>query len=240
MSALASPNNGLRITVLGASGPKGLQVVKQGLACGHRIVVVTRKPERYPLRSELLKVIQGDVKIRKTLEPALRSADAVVSTYGVPSSMRPIDVYSEGIRNIVQAMRDGGINRLVCVSSTDVSKERVSGETLFWNAILLPFFHYILGRTLYADMARMEAVVEASGLDWTIVRPAALFDTATPTKGYKVGPGRLRGRSTSRADLAQTLLREAEVSGQSDRVIKVISGSDVPTKLTILRKAVGR
>ena len=235
-----SPNTGLRLTVLGASGPTGLQVVKQGLARGHRIVAVTRKPDRYPLRSELLEVIQGDVRNRKTVEPALRGADAVVSTYGVPFSMRPIDVYSEGIRNIVQAMRDSGINRLVCVSSTGVSKQRVSGETLFWNAIVLPFFHYILGRTLYADMARMEAIVESSGLDWTIVRPAALFDTATPTQGYKVGPGRLWGRSTSRADLAETLLREAETTGQGDRVIEVISDSGVPTKLTVLRKAIGR
>lgn len=154
--------------------------------------------------------------------------------------MEPINIYSEGIRNILQGMRDYGVRRLVCVSSTGVSSDRVCGETVLWNAVVLPFFQKVLGRSLYADMAEMEAIVEASRLDWTIVRPAALFDTAKPTEGYRVGPGRLTGRSTSRADLAQTLLQQAAITGDKDRVIEVVSSFDVPTKMALLRKALGR
>ena len=34
----------------------------------------------------------------------------------------------------------------------------------------------VLGKTMYADMRRMEAAVSASGLDWTIMRPSGLFN----------------------------------------------------------------
>jgi len=45
----------------------------------------------------------------------------------------------------------------------------------FFRKVLQPFFIGVVGRTLYADLKRMETLVENSSLDWTIVRSSGLF-----------------------------------------------------------------
>jgi len=96
-----------------------------------------------------------------------------------------------------------------------------------------------MGRTLYDDMERMEEVVQHSNLDWTIVRPAGLFDAAEPTDDYAVAPQHLLGRVTSRADLAETLIREATTPQHSRAIIEVITRSGIPSSMTFLKEAFG-
>ena len=60
---------------------------------------------------------------------------------------------------------------------------------------------------VYADSALMEDAVSASGLDWTIVRPARLTNKRG-TGHYRtaIDQNVRRGRSISRADLAHFML----------------------------------
>jgi hypothetical protein len=97
----------------------------------------------------------------------------------------------------------------------------------------------VMGRTLYDDMQRMEAIVQSSSLDWTVVRPAGLFDAAGPTDDYEVAPRRLPGRVTSRADLADTLVREAIEPQHSRSTIEVMTRSAHPSPMTFLKEAFG-
>ncbi len=179
------------LAVFGANGPTGRLVVRQALAAGHHVAAVTRKPDAYPLRSPHLAVVAADVTDPDGVGRVLARAQAVISTFGVSYSRDAITVYSEGIANITRAMLAQGINRLVCVSSTTVATEDAPGESLFWRKVVSPFLRNIVGRTLYDDMQRMEAIVRGSGLDWTIVRPAGLFDAAEPTDDYEVAPRHL-------------------------------------------------
>lgn len=67
------------------------------------------------------------------------------------------------------------------------------------------------------DKERMEELIRASSVDWTIVRPPALT-TGPRTGAYRTGtdlPIRITS-NISRADLAEFLLREA-VEGRYDR-----------------------
>ena len=96
------------------------------------------------------------------------------------------------------------------------------------------------GAPLYDDMERMERIVQESSLDWTIVRPGGLFDAAEPTDDYDVGPPRLPGRVTSRADLADLLLKEATEPRHSRAVVEVITRSARPSPLNFLKEAFGR
>lgn len=224
-----------RLIVFGASGPTGLQVVRQALAAGLHVTAVTRTPPDYPIAAPLLRVVAADVLDSNAVGRAIEGGDAVISTFGVPYSRREVTVYSRGADNIVRAMTDQLIERIVCVSSTGVSKREVPGETLFWRKILFPFFRRVLGRTVYADMRRMEGIVRGSGLIWTIVRPAGLFDADLPTSDYRVGPGRLHGRLTSRADLAQTLIREAVQARHTREIIEVTTSAGLPSNFSILR-----
>jgi hypothetical protein len=69
-----------------------------------------------------------------------------------------------------------------------------------------------MGKTLYEDQRRMEAIVKTTPLDWTIVRPSGLF-SGTGVSAYQVSEGPGSGRFTSRQDLADCMLREAGPSG---------------------------
>jgi len=204
------------------------------------VAAVTRKPDAYPLNSPHLDVVAADVTDPAGVGRVLAGSQAVISTFGVPYSRNAITVYSEGIANITRAMLAQGVGRLVCVSSTTVATEEAPGESLFWRKGVIPLLRNIVGRTLYDDMQRMEAIVRGSGLDWTIVRPAGLFDAAEPTDDYAVAPRRLPGRFTSRADLADTLIREATAPQHSCAIIEVITRPGPPRPMTtFLKEAFG-
>lgn len=227
------------LAVFGANGPTGRLVVQQALAAGHQVTAVTRQPDTYPLTSPHLAVVSADVTDPEGVARALTGVQAVISTFGVPYGRRAITVYSRGIATIARAMADQGIARLVCVSSTTVATGDAPGKALFWRKALIPFLRHGIGRTLYDDMARMEEVVQHSDRDWTIVRPAGLFNADKPTADYQVATGRLTGGITSRADLAETLVREATAPQHSRAIIEVITRSGTPSPLTFLKEAFG-
>ncbi len=117
--------------------------------------------------------------------------------------------------------------------------EETPGESLVGRKVMLPFLRNVVGRTLYDDMQRMEQTVARSRLDWTVVRPGGLFDMAEPTNDYEVGPPRLPGRVTSRADLAQVLIREAVEPQHSRSIIEVITRSGTPSPMTFVKQVLG-
>ena len=229
----------MRLTVFGANGPTGRLVVRQALSAGHEVVAVTRKPDEFPISAPTLRLAVADVQDPGGVGDAVDGSRAVISTFGVPYSRRKITVYSSGISNITLAMRDLGVSRLVCVSSTTVAGQAVAGETLLWRSAVIPLLRNVAGRTLYDDMERMEAIVRASGLDWTIVRPAGLFNTAEPTDDSVVAPSPIAGRNTSRADLAAALVQESTEPRYVREVVDVISRSGRPDRATFLREAFG-
>lgn len=227
----------MNLVVFGASGPTGRQAVRQALAAGHDVTAVTRRPDASPGRREGLTTVRADVTHASQVLVALEGANAVVSTYGVPYTRQRVTVYSGGMANIIAGMTEHGVSRLVCVSSTTIAPGEAPGESLFWRKVLVPLLRNVVGRTLYDDMQRMETLVTQSALDWTIVRPGGLFDTAEPTPDYDVAAQRLRGRMTSRADLARTLLLEATQAQHSRSAIEVITRSQLPGPRDFFRGA---
>ncbi len=197
----------MKLIVFGASGPTGRTVVEQALAAGHVVSAVTRHPESYPLRDANLLVVAADLQDPASVEEAVPGHDAVVCAFGVPYSRKPITVYSEGMTNLVRVMEAGHVERLVCVTSKEVLPQLAPGEPFVYAKLVDPILRRI-GRTLYADMRRMEAVVRESRLRWTVVRPAALFD-ADVVSSYRVTTDHEAGVLTSYADLADALVREA-------------------------------
>jgi putative NADH-flavin reductase len=226
----------VRIAVLGANGPTGRQVVSQALASGHQVIAVTCNPAEFPLYGPLLDVASDDVMHPVGIERILAGADAVISTCGVPYSRKPISVYSVSMANIVHAMNVHSIERIVCVSSTTVATADAPGDSLIWRRAFQPVLRGFFGRTLYDDMQLMEEIVQRSSLDWTIVRPGGLFNTPAPTLDYEVSTKRLRGRITSRADLADTLIKEATQPQHSRAIVEVITRSQTPRFAMFLKE----
>lgn len=225
----------MRIVVFGANGPTGRLLIGQALAAGHEVAAVTRRPESFPLHHDRLEVIAADVFDPTAVAAAIIGRDAVLSVLGVPFGKEPIDTYSRGVANIVAAMTAHGVRRLAVVSSSAVDPHPYSDAGFLFNRVLQPYVANVLGKTLYDDMRRMENLVRASDLDWTIVRPSGLYDLPAVTD-YTLVEGHADGRFTARCDLAASLLRLLD----DDRLIRttagVITTVDNPSLFQIIRK----
>jgi len=198
----------MRIVVFGANGPTGRLLTRRALDEGHDVTAFTRHPLDFPVTHDALTVAGGDVGDETAVSDAVRGQHVVLSALGGVYTRKPVSVYSLGARSILAAMRKHGVRRLACVSSSATVPNPNANETFFFGRVLQPFVTNVLGRTLYADMARMEALVSTSDTDWTIVRPSGLFDT-DEVSDYDVSTEPLPGRFTSRIDLADLLLRQA-------------------------------
>ncbi|WEO93647.1 NAD(P)H-binding protein [Streptomyces sp. FXJ1.172] len=225
----------MRLVVFGANGPTGRQVTEQATAAGHTVTAVTRHPDAFPPGGPQLRVERADVLDGPAVERAVAGHDAVISALGVPYGRNPVTVYSTGLTHITRAMTHHGIRRLVCVSSTILFDVPAPGEGVFFRKILEPFFARIVGRTVYDDMRRMEDIVRASGHDWTVLRPAGLFDTGE-VSDYRTAPARLPGRFTARADLAHALVREAVGHGHPRTFLDVRTTEGTPSLTDLIRK----
>ena len=216
----------MTIVIFGASGPTGRLLTRRALDAGHAVTAVTRRPGGFPLQQEQLRVVKGDVLDAASVESALAGQDAVFSVYGVPYSFKPITVYSQGIANILRAMQRSGTHRLICVSSGGTNPQYDRREGLVFGRIIKP----IIGKTLYDDLRRMEHLVMQSDVDWTIVRPARLTQSATVSP-YQVAEGGYmvdQGRSTSRADLADFFVRQVNDDRYIRKAVAIATPSRVP------------
>ena len=214
ISSTDSTRERLALTVFGANGGTGAAVVQQALAAGHRVTAVTRHPEQFSQRHERLRVLKGDATIEADVKRAVTGADAVLSALGVPYSQKPIALYSESARVVVSAMERSGIRRLIVVTSSAVDPDGFPATSLMNKLVgrylIGPVIHR-LGRTMYEDMLRMEGIIRASSLNWTILRPPALFDKDS------VGPVEtssepMAAQFVARQDLASIMLAEIATS----------------------------
>ncbi|MCU1525056.1 MAG: NAD-dependent epimerase [Microbacteriaceae bacterium] len=227
----------MKIVIFGANGPTGQLATKQALAEGHTVTAFTRHPEAFPLRDENLRVMQGDVFDPASVDRAVAGQDAVLSTLGVPFGRKKISVYSVGTAHILEAMKDHGVRRLVAVSSSAADPAVRFHDTeggFFFEKILKPVIIFTLGRTLYADMWRMEELLEASDVDWTVIRPSGLFET-TEVTDYRTAEAVINGRFTSRADLADCMLRQLGDDSYLHKAVAVATFSVQPSVLELIR-----
>lgn len=224
----------MKLVIFGANGPTGRRTTEQALAEGHEVTAVTRRPDEFPLSDARLSVVKADILNLDEVRRAVAGHDAVISTVGIPYTKEPVTVYSEGTANVIKVMHDHGIRRLVCVSSIGANYEDAPGEKFVFRKVIVPLL-LKMGRPLYEDTSRMEDIVSASGLDWTVVRPAGLFDAATTTD-YIVSTSRHPGWFTSRTDLADVLVREAVDNLHVGSRVEVITTQGVPSYFEVFKK----
>jgi putative NADH-flavin reductase len=196
----------MRLVVLGATGPTGRRLTDQALAAGHQVTAVARRAESLAPRRGLT-VVGADIADADAVDAAVDGSDAVLSALGAAPSRRPVTVYSVAARNIVAAMERHGVKRLVVVSSSVTDPAWRPSGAFFFNHVLDPYVNRVIARTAHEDMRRMEALIRASDLDWTIVRPSGLFDHPVVTD-YALAENSGDGVFTARTDLAASMLRE--------------------------------
>lgn len=223
------------ITIFGANGATGRLTVQQALAAGHEVTAVTRRPEQFPLRGAGLTVVGADVSDGAATARAIEGADVVLSSVGVPFTRSAITVYSTAASTITAAMVRHGVKRLALVSSTAVEPHAHAEGGFMLNRVMQPLVARTIGKTTYADMRVMERIVRESGMDWTIIRPSGLFD-ADQVTDYRVSDGQLDGVFTSRADLADLLVRQTVDDRYVGKTIEITTSQGTPTLLQVIRR----
>jgi putative NADH-flavin reductase len=196
------------IILFGATGGSGKQVVTQALERGYAVTAVIRNPASLAIHHSNLKVTRGDVLQSISFEKEIIGKDVVISCLGTGKDLKPTTIYSRGMENIISAMKNAGVGRLVCISAGALYTNKEMG--IFVRALSKIVLQKIL-KNLYDDMRLMETLVEASGLDWTIVRPARLVNKPrtgnyrTAIQSHLRRPWRI-----ARADLADFMLSSIE------------------------------
>jgi len=195
----------MRLTVFGATGGIGTEVVRQALARNYGVTAVVRDPAKLAVPADTaLTVITADVMDPAAIKAALDGTDAVVSALG-PRRGGPPAVLTSSMRAILTAMDAASVHRLIAVSASGFFTE--PGEGLLTRYAAKPILRAILSSNC-ADTRRMEALITASNTDWTLVRPAQL--TNAERRPYKTALDHYVGPRIARADVADAILNALE------------------------------
>ncbi|MEU8889193.1 NAD(P)H-binding protein [Streptomyces sp. NPDC048442] len=193
----------MKVTVFGATGGIGQEIVKQALAAGHEVTAVVRDPARFAVTGGRLTVFRADLKDPEGLRKAVAGREAVLSGLGA-RSRKDVGVAATLTRTVLRAMEAEGTRRLVVVSAAPVGPpperqplvDRIVGRVI--SAVL---------KGVYDDLRVMEGELARSATDWTSVRPPKLTDKPLTGTYRKVVGGTPRsGRTIARADVAHAML----------------------------------
>src|SRR5215470_8835358 len=212
----------VRVVVLGAAGQLGREVVRALAGHGYSVRAVVRRPPDAAFDSPI-EVRIADARDKTQISAAISGADVVVNTIG-GGTLRKNDVESSTTAIAVAAAQEVPVKRYIAMSAAMVA--------LDWK-----FFKYVLRplvfRNILAEHLRVEEIVKATGLKWTIVRPPRL--TNGPPKGYVASLQLLRSSfSAARADVATFIVDEIENNSYVREAVFVASSN---TRQGVLSRA---
>jgi putative NADH-flavin reductase len=203
----------MRLFIVGATGRTGSLVVQQALGRGHAVTAFTRRPEAVATRHPQLEVVPGDGLSVDDLS-RVAGHDAAISIVAAPD-LKQTSVAEQVTRNLVQAMIDNQVNRVVVTSSHALVATRPRLAVAFIRMLL---------RHSYADARHMESVLQQSPLDWRIVRANRLVDKPAVGSVVRMPGGQdfVGGANElTRADLAASLLDVVADDELKQRAIEV-------------------
>ncbi len=211
-AASSSSLNMKTIAVFGASGLTSSECVYQALKNGDSVIGLTRDVSKLevpagsggdkagePIVDDKLTMIAGDVTnpadVAKVFEAG--KVDGVIVGLGGKTSDVGDTMLTDGTNNVMAAMKENDVKRVAVVTSIGAGDSKDQA----------PFFFKILMATamkkIFNDKNNQEKAVEASGLEYCIVRPGGLTVEA-PTGVINVIDG--EAGSIPRADVAEFCL----------------------------------
>lgn len=194
----------MKIIIFGATGNIGKQLVKQAIEKGYQVTAFSRNPEKIDYQHENLSKIKGDVLDFKSVESAVKGHSVVFCSLGAG---RKGVVRSEGTKNIILAMQNKKIDRVIC-QTTLGNGNSWKNLNWFWKYVMFSFFL----KEAFRDHELQEQHVMRSGLEWTLVRPGAFTQGALRRK-YRHGfeeNDRSITLKISCSDVAHFMLEELE------------------------------
>ncbi len=194
----------MKIVVFGASRGVGMEVVKQALEAGHIVTAFVRSPEKVTLTHPNLTIFKGDSMDKEAVEKAISGQEAVISALGPTRPPIP-HMMKTSAQNIVAGMKKNDVHRLI--STTGAGVRQPEDKPAFIDHFI-GFLLNLLAKDVVLDSAENVKVIQASELDWTVIRFPRLVD-GEHTGRYRVGyVSNDSGTQISRADGADFILKE--------------------------------
>lgn len=189
------------VAVFGATGRAGGPVLDRLLDAGYAVRAQARTPAKLDRQDERLTVLQGDFTDFRSVSEVIAGADAVVNLVGHVKDS-PDDVLARGVANVVHAMRERDVKRVVNLTGAGVTFPADQPKLIDKVArfAMRTFF-----KSVIRDATESSNVLRASDLDYTNVRAPRLTEdpaVGTVREGY-VGQV---GTAITRADLATFLV----------------------------------
>lgn len=195
----------MRLLLAGVTGGTGKELLAQAVAAGHDVTVVVRHPDRLPPDlAASVSVLEGNILEHGSWTDAVAGHDVLLSCLGSTDRKHPTAVYSQGTMNLLHAMGASPNRRALCLSSGGLDP---APDLPFAQRIVTKLIIQRIYRHGYEDMRRMEVLLRAEDLRWTIIRAPMLTD-GDPAGSYRTANNsRLKNpTSIQRADLAQYML----------------------------------
>ncbi|HET6531503.1 MAG TPA: SDR family oxidoreductase [Actinoplanes sp.] len=203
------------IFVAGGHGQVARRLLKLLADRGDTARGLIRKPEHAAdLEAVGAVPVLGDLENDGTLDRYVKGADAVVFAAGAgpgsgPARKRTVDL--GGAVKLVDAARATGVRRYVMVSSIGAHQPDAAGEGM---------------RPYLEAKAEADAYLQASGLDWTIVRPGSLTDD--PATGRVRVSTEMGGRGPVPRDDVAAVLAETLTAATTAGVTFELFAGDTP------------
>jgi uncharacterized protein YbjT (DUF2867 family) len=179
----------MNILILGAAGQIARVATQELLArTDATLTLYARNARQLGAGADRTRIVEGDVLDTAKLAQAMQAQDLVYANLS-----GAMEAQAEAI---VTAMKEAGVGRVIFISSMGIYDE-VPGER--HGAVLDP----------YRNSAR---VIEASGLDYAVIRPAWLNDLDQIAYGttQKGEPFRNSGAYVSRKSVADLIVKLVE------------------------------
>src|SRR5215210_7473798 len=150
----------MKLLIIGATGGLGRDLVRRAPERGHEATALTRDASRALGRDEGLRVVRGDALDPESVHSAVQGQDAVVSALGTPNPRKPSTLLTEGTKNVVKAMEQHDVRRLVCVTILGTGDSGRRHASLFYRLFVLGF----IVRPMLEDKERQEEMIRTSNL----------------------------------------------------------------------------
>lgn len=197
-----------RIVIFGATGNTGLCVLNHAVKKGMNVRVFVRDTTKIPEDiKDKVDAVVGDVTNINDVSKALIDRDAVIVALGTRNDLRPTTVLSQGMRNIIEAMKMHNVELVsVCLSAF-----------LFYKPDAVP----LIFRDLNVEHQRMLDILKESGLKWIAILPPNIADV--PSSEYIIKHDEFPGRVISKYDLGAFLVDCLEQSDHYQQICGIAS-----------------
>ncbi len=196
----------MKITLFGATGSLGRELLQQAVGAGHDVTVLVRSPDKLPAAlHNMVQVERGDGLIAEDVARALPAdTEAILFAVGVDEKTSPPDLCTDITRLIIEQMRVRDCGRLIwCGGGSNLRAE----DPLTFGARFVRWYSELFLQHRHSDKEHQLALLDASDdIRWLGVRPLQM-NKGPRTGHYRLGYNAFSGLSKiSFADCAHAML----------------------------------